>query len=439
MEPTIRATNKKTGQVFEGSIEEARKFGFSDKFIQSKLESAAKLERTIETGDPFAETGDQKGREVGKISAKDKALAETGISHTKELAKLFEKDPDILIKQLIPGKLASREWDTFAYDAADALLRLRTGAQANPTEIRGYMKTIAPSLGDSPEVVEKKLNKMLDDFAFYTDKEQKDISLKKKRGFLYNLLVKPYETTAANIGALGQVGASKLLGMFDPQAGAKLAQEGQFGERVAERQRLATEKPLQALFDQALASADIALQAKGLKGIKAARSARVAGKGVGAGQKIVTGAEKIRSKLPKNILARRQAEAAAETVGKVKPNVNKLIKVGKNLASKDPDIAREFAKQKAFLTKKTIKDIPALLDRMQVWGRTAYLKGGGIKSAAKADLYDKLYKEGIGQLKTLAPEVYKQRQLLRLTFELPKNLGKALWKLTLGKVITTGL
>lgn len=42
-EPTIRAVNKKTGQVFEGTIEQARKFGFSDEFIASKLETNKKI------------------------------------------------------------------------------------------------------------------------------------------------------------------------------------------------------------------------------------------------------------------------------------------------------------------------------------------------------------------------------------------------------------
>ena len=55
MEPnTVSFTNKKTGQIFSGSPEEAIKFGFSAEKIQAKLESQKQLKTTIETGDPFA-------------------------------------------------------------------------------------------------------------------------------------------------------------------------------------------------------------------------------------------------------------------------------------------------------------------------------------------------------------------------------------------------
>ena len=53
------------------------------------------------------------------------------------------------------------------YDAVDALLRLRTGAQANPSEIRGYMNKIGPTFGDSEDVVKYKLDKLENDFNDY--------------------------------------------------------------------------------------------------------------------------------------------------------------------------------------------------------------------------------------------------------------------------------
>ena len=284
------------------------------------------------------------------------------------------------------------------------------------------------------------------------------------RGLLYNLFVKPYVTTAGNLGALGQVGASSLASKFNPELGAKLADPNLLGQNVRRRSELASEKPLQAGLQQGGASLSIAGQASLLKTLgldvglgslakgklvnpragtgllgkltgRAAAKTGAAGVKTGAGRHVVKGAEKIRGFHPKAVLAKRQAEAAAKTVGKVKPDVSKLVKVGEKLAKQDPAVAREFAKQKSFITAEKIKDIPDLLERMQLWGRTAYLKGGGIKAAGKANLYDGFYKEGIRQLQTLAPEVYEQRQLLRLAFELPKAAGKALWKLTLGRIL----
>ena len=107
------------------------------------------------------------GAGVGTIAAKDLALAKTGLNLVDDVEQIYEEDPSVLTKQLMPGKYASRKYDTAVYDMADALLRLRTGAQANPSEIRGYMQTIAPSFGDSSEVVSYKLNKMRQDFINY--------------------------------------------------------------------------------------------------------------------------------------------------------------------------------------------------------------------------------------------------------------------------------
>jgi hypothetical protein len=304
---------------------------------------------------------------------------------------------------------------------------------ADPKDVLGSMGEI--ELAEVPEVGEKE----------------------EEKGFLYKMLVEPYITTKDNLAALAQVGVSKAVGAVDPQAGAQLAQEGAFGEGAAKRSQMASENPVQALVDQAGASASIYGQASllsriaptagkfsagragqlpGIKDKAAQQAARVAeGTTQTSKSKIISMIDKVREKTPKAIAGRKQAEAAARSTAK--PIVKNFVKAGKDLASNDPDIAKEFAKQTKYLNK--IDSVPKLLDRMQVWGRTAYLKGGGVKSAAKADLYDTLYKEGINQLKTLAPEVYENRQILRLTLEMPKAAGKALWKATLGRAAMGGL
>ena len=139
--------------------------------------------------------------------------------------------------------------------------------------------------------------------------------------------------------------------------------------------------------------------------------------------------------MPKSILGRKQVEEAAKLTGK--PNLDSLVKTGEELASQDPDVAKVFAKQKPFI--ESIKDFPTFLRRMQRWGNTTYLRGGGIKAGAKADLYDGLYRAGLDVLRIQAPEVYKYRSLLRFAFELPKSAMRTLWKLTIGKAFFKGL
>lgn len=107
------------------------------------------------------------GSNVGITSAKDYGLAKSGLKNVETMWKLYQKDPDVLTKQLVPGQFFSRKFDSAVYDAADTLLRLRTGAQANPDEIRGYMKKIAPTFGDTPDDVLFKVQKMVSDLKSY--------------------------------------------------------------------------------------------------------------------------------------------------------------------------------------------------------------------------------------------------------------------------------
>lgn len=107
------------------------------------------------------------GANVGITSAKDYGLAKSGLKNVETMWKLYQEDPDVLTKQLVPGQFFSRKFDSAVYDAADTLLRLRTGAQANPDEIRGYMRKIAPSFGDTADDVLFKVRKMVSDLKSY--------------------------------------------------------------------------------------------------------------------------------------------------------------------------------------------------------------------------------------------------------------------------------
>ena len=171
--------------------------------------------------------------------------------------------------------------------------------------------------------------------------------------------------------------------------------------------------------------------AKGLTGISKGTFKKAAETSLpDLGKSAVRVGEKIEENTPRAILGRRQATEAVKVTEK--PIIDNFKKVGQELSTMDSTIEKVWPGVESKLD--NIKDIPTLLDRMSFWGRQSYLKSGGMKSAAKAELYDALYKEGIKQLKDLAPEVYKNRALLRFTYEIPRNAGRLLWKATLGKI-----
>ena len=101
------------------------------------------------------------------ISGKDAALAESGISSLGRIRSMLQKDPNLLLKQsLIPGRLASRDFDRDLFGAVEALLRLRSGAAVPESEVRRYMRSYGPSLGDSYETAMNKINLLEQDFQY---------------------------------------------------------------------------------------------------------------------------------------------------------------------------------------------------------------------------------------------------------------------------------
>ena len=94
---------------------------------------------------------------------KDVALAQTGLRNIQTIkqelnlndtAKTYDKTKAIESK--IPGSPMARKLDAAAYEVVDAILRLRTGAQANPKEIKMYADQIIRP-GDSYDAIAYKL------------------------------------------------------------------------------------------------------------------------------------------------------------------------------------------------------------------------------------------------------------------------------------------
>lgn len=92
-------------------------------------------------------------------------LAKSGNRGLAEAASIYQQDPSILTKQLVPGQWVSRRFDSAMFRTVEALLRARSGAAVPETEVRRYLTKYGPQFGDSPEVVGFKFQQLQQDFA----------------------------------------------------------------------------------------------------------------------------------------------------------------------------------------------------------------------------------------------------------------------------------
>lgn len=98
------------------------------------------------------------GGSLNATQIKDQNFARSGLRSLEKVKQLI--GPGKLAANAIPGKLGARDYDNAAFAATDALLRLRTGAQAPETEVRRYQKSLFPALGDSQETINQKLSEV---------------------------------------------------------------------------------------------------------------------------------------------------------------------------------------------------------------------------------------------------------------------------------------
>lgn len=114
--------------------------------------------------------------QVGKVTAQQFGLAQSGMQSLMNLANLIQQNPSVISRTATPGRklpivggyisqaAGVGEYDALAFNVADALLRLRTGAQANESEIRNVQSQLMPRAGDSQATIQRKLNTLYDVF-----------------------------------------------------------------------------------------------------------------------------------------------------------------------------------------------------------------------------------------------------------------------------------
>ncbi len=113
----------------------------------------------------------------GKPTAQQYAFAKSGVSTLTQLADYIQSNPDIVNKSALPGgdipiiggfvrgAGGLDQYDAYAYNLADTILRLKTGAQANESEIRLYQQQIMPRPGDRPSTIQSKLQQIYESLA----------------------------------------------------------------------------------------------------------------------------------------------------------------------------------------------------------------------------------------------------------------------------------
>lgn len=109
------------------------------------------------------------GLNVTKPTSEKLSNAQSGMDSVQKLRQIMASNPQLVGRASMPGKglpvvgglvssaLGTTDYDAQAYNMMDNLLRIRTGAQANPTEIKKYVTSLLPRLGDSPAEAERKL------------------------------------------------------------------------------------------------------------------------------------------------------------------------------------------------------------------------------------------------------------------------------------------
>lgn len=109
------------------------------------------------------------GLNVTKPTSEKLSNAQSGMDSVGQLRQILANNPELVGKSSVPGRglpvvgglvskaLGTTDYDAQAYNMMDNLLRIRTGAQANPTEIKKYVTSLLPRLGDSPAEAERKL------------------------------------------------------------------------------------------------------------------------------------------------------------------------------------------------------------------------------------------------------------------------------------------
>lgn len=166
--PPAEATDGQTGnQPFGVSdmsspTDQTSQSGMTSQQAALLIAKYPKQASIIKTIFDVSNSGSNKKQSQGAMQAEN--LAKSGLRNYNIVVDELNKDPNVVIKQLIPGQYATRQFDSALFRTVEALLRIRTGQAAPETEVRRYMAQWGPRYGDSKSVIQTKLKALHDDF-----------------------------------------------------------------------------------------------------------------------------------------------------------------------------------------------------------------------------------------------------------------------------------
>lgn len=138
------------------------------KQLSNAADQALDLEKAMAKGGSKAGGG----QNITKVTAQQYGLAQSGAQSLQQLATLMQQDPNIVNRTATPGRglptvggfisnaAGTGSYDAIGYNIADTILRLRTGATANESEVKKLQQQIMPRAGDSQQTKQTKLQQI---------------------------------------------------------------------------------------------------------------------------------------------------------------------------------------------------------------------------------------------------------------------------------------
>lgn len=173
-EGTITIRNKKTGETKVIKQSEASQYGIGAKsgtkglpnkediltamFVDIQTTGGKNLAKLNTMLTAYESVYGGKENKLSVTAENKVQLANSGLRALDQLETMIATNPDKIWKNVIPGKLGSRDYDSAAFRAVEGLLRARSGAAVPETEVRRYMNANLPRIGDTPEDIQFKLS-----------------------------------------------------------------------------------------------------------------------------------------------------------------------------------------------------------------------------------------------------------------------------------------
>lgn len=458
---SVEIRNKKTGATKIVQPSDLPSFGIPYSTFESEL-TAAKNVGIDTTAEVKKETKLDAG-EKNKLN-----LAKTGLSSLNKVNDFYQKDPGVLTKQLIPGKVATRSFDSALFGAVDTLLRIRTGATAPEEEIRRYMSAYGPNFGDSPEDVAFKTNQLREaliaEGGIPSEEAEKLYPSRKDNGgasqdITGSIVPGSQEGMAMQTArqrsqepanfldklllpvAKGPVGdiADMLLGAVAPDV-RKVADKSGRGQQVTAGEAvgaggdvLATALPFLKLGKLGLAAKGAL--AGGVSGVTA--SDQTPGERVMEGGKqaliggvlggLLQGGGAAINKVKGNVSLKgigASRDAAVEAGKNIKFSGDNLVKAANQYVKDDP-LAQNVANKILPAIKGKELTLPELMRKIDVWN-DAYTQAGRVGKSAEAGINNVLARAAKDLLKEKAPDVVKANEKFAKAYGYRKTASKVI-------------